>query len=125
MTFGCPILKRDLFAGRAALSAPTSGPTSIGTESGPTSDGVSDRARSRNESADRALISGSSFVEWERPFDQPVPLPNGPPAQTLRDAANYTKRLPDSDRDRPECRLPIRMLIDAAEDSVRKSASSD
>jgi hypothetical protein len=55
-------------------------------------------------------------VTWERPFDQPVPLPKGPPARTLRDAANYIKRLPDSERDRPECRLAIQMLIDAAED---------
>src|SRR6202521_6301401 len=55
-------------------------------------------------------------VSWERPFDQPVPLPNGPSAHTLRDAANYIKRLPDSERDRPECQLAIQMLIDAAED---------
>jgi hypothetical protein len=55
-------------------------------------------------------------VSWERPFDQPVPLPKGPSARTLRDAANYIKRLPDSERDRPECQLAIQMLIDAAED---------
>ena len=28
-------------------------------------------------------------MSWDRPFDQPVPLPEGPPAQTLRDAADY------------------------------------
>jgi hypothetical protein len=55
-------------------------------------------------------------VSWERPFDQPVPLPNGPPARTLRDAANYFRKLSDSERDTPECRLAIQMLIDAAED---------
>jgi hypothetical protein len=55
-------------------------------------------------------------VTWERPFDQPVPLPNSPPARTLRDAANYIKTLPEPDRDTPECRLAIQMLIDAAED---------
>jgi hypothetical protein len=54
-------------------------------------------------------------VSWERPFDQPVPLPNGPPARTLRDAANYIKKLPKSERDAPEWRLAIQMLIDAAE----------
>lgn len=55
-------------------------------------------------------------MTWERPFDQPVPLPEGPPARTLRDAANYIKKLPDSERNTPECRLAIQMLIDAAED---------
>jgi hypothetical protein len=55
-------------------------------------------------------------VSWERPFDQPVPLPSGPPARTLRDAANYIKKLPQSEHDSPEWRLAIQMLIDAAED---------
>jgi hypothetical protein len=55
-------------------------------------------------------------VTWERPFDQPVPLPNSPPARTLRDAANYIRTLPELDRDTPECRLAVQMLIDAAED---------
>jgi len=54
-------------------------------------------------------------VNWERPFDQPVPLPNSPPARTLRDAANYIRKLPPSERETPECRLAIQMLIDAAE----------
>ena len=55
-------------------------------------------------------------MTWERPFDQPVPLPNSPPARTLRDAANYIRKLPALERDTPECRLAIQMLIDAAED---------
>jgi hypothetical protein len=55
-------------------------------------------------------------VSWDRPFDQPVPLPNGAPARTLRDAANYIKKLPKLERDRQEWRLAIHMLIDAAED---------
>jgi hypothetical protein len=49
-------------------------------------------------------------VNWERPFDQPVPLPNSPPARTLRDAANYIRKLPPSERETPECRLAIQML---------------
>jgi hypothetical protein len=53
-------------------------------------------------------------VSWDRPFDEPIPLPSGPPA--LRDAANYIKNLPISERDRKEWRLAIQMLIDAAED---------
>jgi hypothetical protein len=55
-------------------------------------------------------------VSWERPFDQPVPLPTGAPARTLRDAANYIKKLPKSEHDSPEWRLAVQMLIDAAED---------
>jgi hypothetical protein len=56
-------------------------------------------------------------LSWERPFDQPVPLPHGPPARTLRDAANYIRKLSKSERDTPEWRLAFQTLIDAAEDS--------
>jgi hypothetical protein len=55
-------------------------------------------------------------VSWDRPFDQPVPLPNGAPAHTLRDAANYIRKLPKSEHNRREWRLAVQMLIDAAED---------
>ena len=55
-------------------------------------------------------------MSWDRPFDQPVPLPSGPSARTLRDAGNYIRNLPESERNTPEWRLAIQMLIDAAED---------
>jgi hypothetical protein len=55
-------------------------------------------------------------MSWDRPFDQPVPLPSGPPARTLRDAANYIARLPKSEHDSRKWRLAVQMLIDAAED---------
>ena len=55
-------------------------------------------------------------MTWDRPFAQPVPLPKGPPAQTLRHAANYIRTLPPTERERQEWRLAIQMLIDAAED---------
>jgi hypothetical protein len=55
-------------------------------------------------------------VSWERSFNQPVPLPGGRPARTLRDAGNYIKKLPKSEHETPEWRLAIQMLIDAAED---------
>ena len=55
-------------------------------------------------------------MSWDRPFDQPVPLPEGPPAQTLRDAADYVRKLPLLERDCQEWRLAVQMLIDAAED---------
>jgi hypothetical protein len=55
-------------------------------------------------------------MSWDRPFAQPVPLPKGPPAQTLREAADYIRTLPQPERERQEWRLAIQMLIDAAED---------
>jgi hypothetical protein len=55
-------------------------------------------------------------MSWDRPFAQPVPLPKRPPAQILRDAADYIRNLPQPERDRPEWRLAVQMLIDAAED---------
>ena len=55
-------------------------------------------------------------MSWNRPFAQPVPLPERPPAQTLRDAVDYIRNLPQPERDRREWRLAVQMLIDAAED---------
>ena len=55
-------------------------------------------------------------MSWDRPFAQPVPLPERSPAQTLRDAADYIRKLPQSERDCQEWRLAVQMLIDAAED---------
>jgi hypothetical protein len=55
-------------------------------------------------------------VSWDRPFDQPVPLPSGPPARTLRDAANYIEKLPTSEHDAPEWQTAVQLLMDAAED---------
>lgn len=54
-------------------------------------------------------------MSWDRPFPQPIPLPGRPPAQTLRDAADYVRKLPEPERDRQEWRLAVQMLIDAAE----------
>ena len=55
-------------------------------------------------------------MSWDRPFAQPVPLPEGAPAQTLRDAADFIRKLPLPERDDQEWRLAVQMLIDAAED---------
>jgi hypothetical protein len=54
-------------------------------------------------------------MSWDRPFDNPVPLPRGGPARTFRDAADYIRKLPKEEHDRPEWRLAVQMLIDAAE----------
>jgi hypothetical protein len=55
-------------------------------------------------------------MSWDRPFPQPVPLPKGPPAQTLRDAADFIRKLSQAERDCQEWRLAIQVLVDAAED---------
>jgi hypothetical protein len=74
----------------------------------------------RNESDRPDLNPGSvaecCIVSWDRPFGQPVPLPAGRPARTLRDAGDYIRKLPQSERDTPEWQLAVHMLIDAAED---------
>jgi hypothetical protein len=63
----------------------------------------------------RQLVFGVTFMSWDRPFGQPFPLPGGRPARTLRDAGDYIRKLPELERDTPEWRLAIQMLIDAAE----------
>ena len=62
------------------------------------------------------VILWSGVVSWDRPFPQPVPLPRRRAARTLRDAGNYIRDLPESERDTPEWRLAVQMLIDAADD---------
>jgi hypothetical protein len=58
----------------------------------------------------------SCVVSWDRPFDQPVPMPSGPPARTLRDAAGYMRKLPKSEHDTPEWRLVVQTADRCAED---------
>jgi hypothetical protein len=55
-------------------------------------------------------------VSWDRPFDQPVPLPSGPPARTLRDVANYIRKLCKTEQGAPQWQTAVQMLMDAAED---------
>ncbi len=54
-------------------------------------------------------------MSWDRPFDQPVPLPKGAPARTLRDAALYIRKLPKIEQNVREWQTAVQMLIDAAE----------
>ena len=55
-------------------------------------------------------------MSWDRPFDQPVPLPKGAPARTLRDVAIYIRKLPKAEQEGPDWQAAVKMLIDAAED---------
>jgi hypothetical protein len=35
---------------------------------------------------------------WKRPFDDPIPLPNGRQLVTLEDAGDYMTRLPQAEQ---------------------------
>jgi hypothetical protein len=50
---------------------------------------------------------------WNRPFDDPIPLPHGSELVTLGDAADYIMKLPKAEQDLAEWQ--IRCLIGAAE----------
>lgn len=52
---------------------------------------------------------------WQRPFEDPVPLPNGRRLATLKDAAGYIMKLSKAERELPEWQLAGETLIDAAE----------
>lgn len=51
----------------------------------------------------------------DRPFDQPVPLTKGAPARTLRDAADFIRKLPKVEQDRAAWQIALDLVIDAAE----------
>jgi hypothetical protein len=73
------------------------------------------REHQRHDQVEISVQCWSRVLSWDRPFDQPVPLPTGATARTLRDAANYIRTLPKSVRDCNELRLAVHMLIEAAE----------
>jgi hypothetical protein len=94
----------DCFALIATIGRSMDGASAFGKQAG------------RRCALESALSCRRWLVSWDRPFDKPIPLPSGPPARTLRDAGNYIRSLPKSERDTPEWRLAVQMLIDAAED---------
>ena len=52
---------------------------------------------------------------WSREFDDPVELPNGRKAATLRDAALYITKLPKPEHDVPEWQAAMQALMLVAE----------
>jgi hypothetical protein len=52
---------------------------------------------------------------WSRPFDDPIPLPDGGELITLRDAATYITRLPKHQHNAPAWRAAIEALMLVAE----------
>lgn len=55
-------------------------------------------------------------MAWDRPFDNPVQLPNGKIALTLEDAGDYITKLPANQHEHPKWQKAMHALIEAAED---------
>lgn len=56
-----------------------------------------------------------SRPKWSLPFDEPIELPNGKMARTLRQAADYVMGLPKTEHSHPKWQHAIHALILAAE----------
>ena len=54
-------------------------------------------------------------MPWSQKFDDPIPLPNGKPLVTLRDAANYILELPKNESALPVWQAAMHALIFVAE----------
>jgi hypothetical protein len=52
---------------------------------------------------------------WQRPFDEPIPLPKGRKLTTLPDAALYITKLPKAEHEAPEWQAAMEALIFVAE----------
>ncbi len=54
-------------------------------------------------------------MPWSSRFDDPIPLPNGRTARTLREAADYIVSLPKAEQKHRAWQTAIEILIGAAE----------
>jgi hypothetical protein len=48
---------------------------------------------------------------WERPFDDPIPLPRGRQLVTLKDAAAYIQKLPEAEQQLAEWQAAVETLL--------------
>jgi hypothetical protein len=55
------------------------------------------------------------MVDWSRPFEDPIPLPDDRQLITLKDAAGYIMKLPKAEQDLEEWQTATGCLIGAAE----------
>ena len=51
------------------------------------------------------------MADWQREFEDPIPLPGGRKLITLRDAADYITSLPKNESDLPEWQAAIEVLM--------------
>jgi len=54
-------------------------------------------------------------MPWDTAFDEPVELPNGKTARTLRDAGEYIAKLPKAEHEQKAWQTAMYCLIEAAE----------
>jgi hypothetical protein len=52
---------------------------------------------------------------WQRPFDDPIPLPRGRQLVTLQDAGTFITKLPKVEHDAPEWQAAMEALLLVAE----------
>jgi hypothetical protein len=52
---------------------------------------------------------------WQRPFEEPIPLPKGCQLVTLQDAGTYITKLPKAEHDAPEWQAAMEALLLVAE----------
>ena len=52
---------------------------------------------------------------WQRPFDDPIPLPRGRQLVTLQDAGTFITKLPKAQHDAPEWQAAMEALLLVAE----------
>jgi hypothetical protein len=52
---------------------------------------------------------------WQRPFDEPIPVPHGRQLVTLGDAATYITKLPNAEHTAPEWQAAMEALLLVAE----------
>jgi hypothetical protein len=55
-------------------------------------------------------------MSWSRPFDEPIPLPDGGELRTLLDAGRYVAALPHGMHEREEWQMVMEVLLSAVED---------
>jgi hypothetical protein len=54
-------------------------------------------------------------MSWDATFDEPVKLPNGRMASTLREAGQFISRLPKAEHEQKAWQTAMHCLIEAAE----------
>jgi hypothetical protein len=52
---------------------------------------------------------------WQRPFDEPIPLPRGRALVTLKDAGKFITKLPKAEHETPEWQAAAQALLLVAE----------
>lgn len=50
-------------------------------------------------------------MRWSKKFDEPIPMTNGKPLVTLRDAANYITKLPKAEHEAPEWQAAMAAVL--------------